>query len=239
MKFTLASLLSKLSKGARPKKPTTQMGSSFAASAQAPVKVSVLEAQPIQAVGLEEERPGMASPVEGGVPSNEAIALEVLQALMDEEEGEVVEVPSLHHKRKQQESFEPATRVEEAPLVVEPLMQPSSPGLEGTEGSKSQAPLAPERSPERAKGPSRSAPLKRRKASKDNRAPPPIFLEEEDKRWKALRGIRANDSIGNLKTAKEYAYNMFTPRDMSFLRAQKHSAERLQEEGMRCLLEEY
>ena len=78
MKFTPAFLTSKLSKGAKPKKSTTQMGSSSAAGAQAPVEVSALEAQPIQAVGLEEERPVMASPAEGGVPSNEAIALEVL-----------------------------------------------------------------------------------------------------------------------------------------------------------------
>ena len=215
------------------------MGSSSAAGAQAPAEVSALEAQPIQAVGLEEERLVTASPAEGGVPSNETIALEVLQALMDEEEGEIVEVPSLLHKRKQPEPSDPAARVEEAPLVADPPVQQSSPGLEGAEGPRSQAPLAPERSLEKAKGPSGSAPSKRRKASKDNRAPPPIFLEEEDKRWKALRGIRANDSIGNLKTAKDYAYHMFTPRDMSFLRAQKHSAERLQEEGMRCLLEVY
>ena len=99
MKFTPAFLTSKMSKGAKPKKSTTQMGSSSAAGAQAPAEVSAIEAQPIQAVGLEKGRPVMASLAEGGVPSNEAIALEVLQALMDEEK-EVEEVPSVLHKRK-------------------------------------------------------------------------------------------------------------------------------------------
>ena len=99
MKFTPAFLTSKLSKGAKPKKSTTQMGSSSAAGAQAPAEVSAIEAQPIQAIVLEEGRLIMASPVEGRVPSNEAITLEVLQALMDEEE-EVEEMLFLQRKRK-------------------------------------------------------------------------------------------------------------------------------------------
>ena len=107
------------------------MGSSSAVGAQAPVEVSALEAQPIQAVGLEEERLVTASPAEGGVPSNETIALEVLQALMDEEEGEIVEVPSLLHKRKQPEPSDPAARVEEAPLVADPPYSAVIPRLGG------------------------------------------------------------------------------------------------------------
>ena len=155
--------------------------------------------------------------MEGGVPSNTAIALEVLQALMDEEE-EVEEVPTLQRKRRRQESSESTAKVAEVPVAVEPPVQQSSPRPIGPEGSRGQASSAPEHSSRRAEGPSESAPSKKKKASKDKRAPPPIFLEGEDKWWKALRRIRANDSIGDLKTVKEYAYTMSTPRDMSHIR---------------------
>ena len=67
MKFTPTFLTSKLSKGPKPKKSTTQMGSSSVAGAQTPAEVSAIEAQPIQAIGLEEGRPVMASPMEEGV----------------------------------------------------------------------------------------------------------------------------------------------------------------------------
>ena len=89
----------------------------------------------------------------------------------------------------------------------------------------------------REERPSEGTTSKRKKAPKDKRAPPAILLEEEVRGWQALRGIRANDSLGDLETVREYVHHMFTPRDLSSICERRYSAERLQEEGMQHLLE--
>ena len=110
-------------------------------------------------------------------------------------------------------------------------------GPKEPEGPRGTTSSAPKHMPGMEEGPSRRTASKKKKASKDKRAPPSIFLEGDNKRWKALPGIRANDSISYLKTVMEYTYHMFTLRDISSIRDRKYSAERLQKEGMRNLLE--
>ena len=112
IKFTLAFLMSKLLKGSKPKQPTALVSSSSLTGAQAPTEVSTIEAQPIQAVGLEEGRPVGVSYFEGAIPSDEVVELEVLTALMKEEE-DVVEMSMLQCTKKQQRSPKPMAKATE------------------------------------------------------------------------------------------------------------------------------
>ena len=52
-------------------------------------------------------------------------------------------------------------------------------------------------------------------------------LEGRHERWAALRSIQAKDSIGDIRTVKEYMRTMFTPRDLSNIHEQRLKAERL------------
>ena len=212
------------------------MGSSSAAGARAPAEVSAIEVQPVKAVGPEEERPAEANLEEGEIPFNETIALEVLQALMDEEEEEVEEMPPPQRKRQRVESPGPAVEITGTRAGAEsyPQQMPTGPG--GFEGHKQVTPPAPERV-SREEGPSGSTVLKKKKAPKDKRAPPTILMGEEGRGWQGPRGIRANDSLGDLETVREYVNHMFTPRDLSSIRERRYSVECLQEEGMQHLLE--
>ena len=83
----------------------------------------------------------------------------------------------------------------------------------------------------------KSASQASRKEKKDKR--PVSHLVGEHERWVALRSIRANDSLRDMKTVREYVRTMFTPRDLSNIRERRYKAERLQEEGMRHVLEVY
>ena len=64
-------------------------------------------------------------------------------------------------------------------------------------------------------------------------------LAGRHERWAALRSIRADDTLRDMKTVREYVHTMFTPRDLSDIRQRKYKAERLQEEGMRHVLKVY
>ena len=105
-----------------------------------------------------EGRPIEASSNEGIVPSNEAIALEVLTALMEEEE-DVTEMPTLQRKRRWQRSPKQAVKAAEVPSGVEPPTQHLP--LEPTrpEGSRGKALPIPKPSLGSVEGAPRSVPL--------------------------------------------------------------------------------
>ena len=222
--------------GAKPKKHITQMGSSSVAGARAPAEVSVTEAQPIKAVELEEERPAGANLEEGEIPFGGTIELEVLQAVLDgEEETEAEEMPPLQRKRRREEPPASARAAARAPVGVESYAWRTPPCPDKPGGQRIGVTPAPERVL-RKEGPSGGT-ASREKSSTGQRTLPTALLREEDRDWHALRGIRANDSLGDLETVREYVNHMFTPRDLSSIRERRLNVERLQEEGMQHLLE--